>query len=120
MDEMLGAFRQGIRARGAQLQFQGIGPVFILHQGGEAQRQVAHVGMLVINGVGSLLLRGVHELGQVQPPLLAEVGRTVHAHEPARQEEEAFVPPSTVPSMPEKVWLRDVVPDIQAKRTPLV
>ena len=24
-----------------------------------------------------------------------------------RQEEEAFVPPSTVPSMPEKVWLRD-------------
>ena len=37
-----------------------------------------------------------------------------------RQEEEAFVPPSTVPSMPEKVWLRDVVPDIQAKRTPLV
>ena len=37
-----------------------------------------------------------------------------------RQEAEAFVPPSTVPSMPEKEWLRDVVPDIQAKRTPLV
>ena len=37
-----------------------------------------------------------------------------------RQESEAFVPPSTVPSMPENVWLRDVVPDIHAKRTPLV
>ena len=83
MDEMLGTFRQGIRARGTQLQFQGIGPVFILNQGGQPQRQAAHIGVLVVDGIGGLLLRGVHELGQIQAPLLAQIGRTVHPHEPA-------------------------------------
>ena len=82
MDEMLGALGEGIRARGAELQLQGIGPVFILNQGGQPQRQAAHIGVLVVDGIGGLLLRGVHELGQVQAPLLAQVGGTAHAHEP--------------------------------------
>ena len=51
--------------------------------------------MLVVDGIGGLLLRGVHDLVQVQTPLLAQVGAV--GHKQHRQGDQRNVENTQVP-----------------------